>query len=70
MSYDDEGYYRGEINNLKKTVREFEAIVHDKIPEIMSHGFTDVSEYKIDDSTFIGDIPKQNAIPTGSHLCG
>lgn len=70
MPYDDEGYYRSEINNLKKTVREYEEIIHDKIPEIMSHGFTDVSEYRIDDSTFIGDIPKQNAIPTGSHLCG
>ena len=69
---DDYSYSSGESRGYEKAKKEYEEKLRNKEQEMMARGFVDKLENN--DTTgraiFLGDIPKQSNIPTGSKLCG
>ena len=74
IPYDDgdysSGYSAGESSGYKRAEKEFEEKLKAREQELLSRGFIDKEDKPLNRQQFIGDIPKQCNIPTGSKLCG
>ena len=74
IPYDDGGYSggysAGKSSGYEMARKEYEQKLRDKEQEMMSRGFIGNTDNSTYNPIFVGDIPRQNNIPTGSKLCG